>query len=319
MEELVAVGHQVTVLCPGQPAPPNQSDAARQPEAASGPMSGTWSTIHITAGTLFGSPGAWPRILARPWRLFYLIQSSIDVARARKNLLDVDQIVAHWLFPSGLPWAWFLLRPGAKLTVVVHGSDLRLLLRLPSPLINGTLLALRKTGASLRFVSEALKAQLLECRLHRAAQALVAAAEVRSSPLETKTSCSKAEARANTGVAPQRRLVVIVGRLITQKRAQTALAAASLIPGSYVVVIGDGPERLDLQQKFPDVHFLGELPRPRALDWLNAADLLITASRWEGAPTVVREALALRTIVVSPRISDLHHWSRANDELWLVD
>jgi teichuronic acid biosynthesis glycosyltransferase TuaC len=63
------------------------------------------------------------------------------------------------------------------------------------------------------------------------------------------------------------------------------------------VVVGDGPERGRLvalaRLRKIDARFVGRLPRPDALAWIGAADVLLHASRTEGLSTVVREANAL--------------------------
>ena len=43
--------------------------------------------------------------------------------------------------------------------------------------------------------------------------------------------------------------------------------------------------------------------------WIRASDLVVSASREEGAPTVVREARALGTPVVTTAAGDLVKWA----------
>jgi glycosyltransferase involved in cell wall biosynthesis len=83
-------------------------------------------------------------------------------------------------------------------------------------------------------------------------------------------------------------------------------------------VVGDGPERATLQQRYPNVRFVGHLRRDRALTWIAAADLLLSASRQEGSPTVVREARALGVPVVATRAGDLEAWSRNDSGIVVV-
>ena len=51
--------------------------------------------------------------------------------------------------------------------------------------------------------------------------------------------------------------------------------------------------------------FVGQLERSRALAFIAAADVVLSASRLEGSPTVVREARLLGTRVVALRAGDL--------------
>jgi len=296
-------GHQVWVLCP-RPAlrPPAQSPWLR----------------HFVGGDLFGAPGAWPRLVERPWRLLWLLPATLSLRRQHKLLPRMDRIIAHWLFPAGLPFGLWLKDLSTELTVVIHGTDMNLLLRLPTGLITRALLPLARRRTTLRFVSAALKNQLLLLPLSPPVREMVQRADVQPSPLSLKALPDKAAARSRLHIPEQQRLLVIVGRLIHQKRAQVALGAASLVPGATIVVLGDGPASAALKQRFPEASFLGSLPHHETLCWIQAADALLSASRWEGAPTAIREALALDTLVVSPAIADLPEWGKSQPSLWLV-
>jgi glycosyltransferase involved in cell wall biosynthesis len=114
------------------------------------------------------------------------------------------------------------------------------------------------------------------------------------------------------------RLAVVAGRLIPEKRLDVALGAASLVPGVRVVVLGDGPERARLARAFPDVTLAGLVPRERALLWIAAADVVLSASLEEGAPSVVREARALGTRVVALACGDLERRSAGDPGLFVV-
>ena len=56
-----------------------------------------------------------------------------------------------------------------------------------------------------------------------------------------------------------------------------------------------------------------------ALTWIAAADVLLSASRSEGAPSVVREARALGVPVAAARVGDLPAWAQADAGLFLID
>jgi len=112
--------------------------------------------------------------------------------------------------------------------------------------------------------------------------------------------------------------MLIVGRLIPEKRVEVALRAAELVPHGRIVVIGSGPELESLRAQFPDVDFLGQLPRLEVLLWMRAADVVLSTSRHEGAPTVVREARALGVPVVACEAGDLIEWAQHDPDLWIV-
>lgn len=66
------------------------------------------------------------------------------------------------------------------------------------------------------------------------------------------------------------------------------------------------------------MEFLGQLPRNETLKWIGAADALVSASRHEGAPTVVREARALGVPVVAAAAGDLLEWAKSDPGLHVV-
>jgi len=262
----------------------------------------------LPAGDAFGAPGAWVRLRERPVRML----GALRFARAaRRELLksNAARVVAHFLVPSAWPIARGLRVP---LEVVVHGSDLALVETLPHWVRAG--IAKHLAHATLRCVSAELR-ERLGCAL--GAQ-LAERARVEPSPLELDPVPDRRAARLILGIAPDARLVVVVGRLVETKRARVALAAAGLVPGAELVVVGDGPERCELERAFPDARFLGAVERPRALAWLSAADVLLSASEREGAPSVVREARALGTRVVALPAGDLEAWSRSDHGLTVL-
>jgi glycosyltransferase involved in cell wall biosynthesis len=140
---------------------------------------------------------------------------------------------------------------------------------------------------------------------------------VEPSPLDLELAPERTVARRSLGVSAQR-LVVVVGRLIADKRIDLALSAGSLLPDSTIVVVGDGPALDGLRERFPNVRFEGRLQRSEALAWIAAADLLLSTSLKEGAPTVVREAIALGVDVVACPAGDLAAWAEHERLLWVI-
>ncbi len=270
---------------------------------------------------LFEHPGAWPRLQAAPYRAVGLLITSANILwrRQQARTHQIDRVIAHWLFPSAIPWALFATSSGVPWEVVIHGTDLRLAMRLPSWIRSAMFRRLRKRGAKLRFVSEALKDELLSENLPLDVTQYVKTSIVAPSPITLPPVLSRADARHQLRLDPQATFAVVVGRLIEGKRIDTALRSAALVPRLKTVVIGSGPLETALHQRFPEVLFLGQIDRAKSLLWIAAADLLISASRLEGAPTAVREALQLRTAVVAVKSGDLAQWSESARELYVVD
>jgi glycosyltransferase involved in cell wall biosynthesis len=109
-----------------------------------------------------------------------------------------------------------------------------------------------------------------------------------------------ARRRLGLGDAP---LVVCVGRLTRQKGQDILLdawpAVANRVPGSELVLVGDGPDRRQLElRKLPGVRFVGW--QRDVGDWLLAGDVVAVPSRWEvGVTLATMEALAHARSVVA--------------------
>jgi glycosyltransferase involved in cell wall biosynthesis len=86
-----------------------------------------------------------------------------------------------------------------------------------------------------------------------------------------------------------RPIFISVGRLAVEKNVAAFLALD--LPGSKVV-IGDGPQAAELQRRFPNAHFLGQLEGESLAAHLAAADVFVFPSRTDTFGVVQLEALA---------------------------
>jgi glycosyltransferase involved in cell wall biosynthesis len=102
------------------------------------------------------------------------------------------------------------------------------------------------------------------------------------------------------------RIILAVGRLSPEKDFATLLRAFALVDPALktrLVLLGDGPlrdELLDLQHALglqDRVEFIGFRKNPYA--YMKRASVLVLSSRWEGAPTVLIEAMSLGVPCVS--------------------
>lgn len=288
-------GVRVTVLAP------RVRGSARAPAA---------DVRWLPGGDGFGWPGALERVRARPLRALGAVHFVLAARRELARLHDADRVIAHFVVPS----AWPIARPAAhrRLEVVAHGSDVRLVERLPAALRHAIARAL--AGADVRCVSSELAG-----RLERAlGPAFEASIRVVPPALEIGPMRDRAACRRALGLDATARIAVVVGRLVAAKRVEVALRALSFVPGLTPVVVGDGPERERLERAFADARFVGRVERSVALDYIAAADVLVSASRDEGAPSAIREARALGTRVVSVPAGDLARWSEVDGGLAVV-
>jgi glycosyltransferase involved in cell wall biosynthesis len=102
--------------------------------------------------------------------------------------------------------------------------------------------------------------------------------------------------------------IAMVGRLVRHKGVDVVLDAVARVPASRVVIVGDGPERAQLERRAqaPDlagrVTFVGAVPRAEALSILAGVDCAVLASDWENLPHAAVEALAVGTPVVATSV-----------------
>lgn len=314
VQELLRDGWDVTVLAPGR--------TLHRPAGC--------SVIALGGERLFGWPGALTRLREDPRRGVELLPTVTRARAELDRLAPLDRVFAHWVVPSG--WPILSGGPGSErrlrrllgaqgtAEVVAHGSDVRLLLRAPALLRNRLLAQLCRPPLHLRFVSRALRDELLAAAGLTSAlrHAIEAHSSIRPAAIELPALPSRLAARGQLGVRDTDRLIVIVGRLVRGKRVDVALGGALLVPRARAVVLGTGPELDELVARFPEVEFPGQLPRPEALTWMRAADVVVSASRLEGAPTVIREARALGIPVVAAPCGDLAEWARSDADLWLT-
>ena len=79
------------------------------------------------------------------------------------------------------------------------------------------------------------------------------------------------------------------GRLAPEKNVEAFLALD--LPGSKIV-IGDGPSRASLQEKYPETYFTGVKSRQELAPYYSAADVFVFPSRTDTFGNVMLEALA---------------------------
>lgn len=99
----------------------------------------------------------------------------------------------------------------------------------------------------------------------------------------------------------------VVGRLIPLKRLDLILMALNTINSTKwnLTIVGDGPERANLESLCKQFNFLGDrvkfaglLPNAQVMEYLINSDYMIFASNKDGWGAVVNESLAVGTPVV---------------------
>src|SRR5206468_1411959 len=99
-----------------------------------------------------------------------------------------------------------------------------------------------------------------------------------------------------------------VGRLTRQKALPVAFEALREVDGVRLMVVGDGPERLELESAAARlgldgrVEFAGARSRADVLRLLAGSTALVLPSAWENLPHAAVEALAVGTPVVATAV-----------------
>lgn len=288
-------GEEVVVLAPG-PALPEEGPRVRA----------------VGGADAFGWPGVWARVRARPWRIGGW---GAFVAGARRALEEEapDRVECHWL----LPCLWPVATTGptsfdGPVEAVAHGADVRLLSRLPLPLREALVARWLDRPVALRFVATAILEDAAGHLSPPLAARLRQVASVRPAALGDLGPRAEAHAvRTRWSLDPTQPWLVVVSRLLAGKRVEGAIEVARRLD-LPLVVVGDGPEeaRLRARAEGAPVRFAGRLGRAATLDAIAAADILLHPSSVDAAPTVVREARALGTVVVSHGAGDVARWAR---------
>lgn len=113
--------------------------------------------------------------------------------------------------------------------------------------------------------------------------------------------------RRRLGIRDGEQAVVCVGRLHRQKGQDVLLEGWPLAaaPGRRLYLVGDGPMAAEWEaaNQRDDVVFAGPADRPAALEWMQAADVVVVPSRWEGMALVPLESLATGTPVIASDVT----------------
>ncbi|MCH2110438.1 MAG: glycosyltransferase [Polyangiaceae bacterium] len=316
VQQITQCGGVAHVICPAR----GSSAANKQ----------NWNEHPIQPAVAFGPPGALRRLRQSPWLIFSVLLYCFRARQVVRRLLapnSAEEVIirAHWLVPH--LWPIVPAQVGnAQVVGIVHGSDLRLLGRLPQPCRSVLWRLFKKRKPKLEFVSRELRDEAAQAAPERlkswilGAKIQPALLDIPSALLQLDTSAkrelrrrllsdlqleSQSHPEATAKDTEALKLFVVIGRLIKSKRIDTILRAHLLMPDTQLVCIGEGPLLDNFQLNYPRAVFLGALPRYRTLEWILVADALLSASRTEGASTVIREAEQLGTPVVAAASGDL--------------
>jgi len=138
------------------------------------------------------------------------------------------------------------------------------------------------------------------------------------------------DVRAGLGISPDVVLVLFIARFTAHKQPLTLIRAfarvLTLLKGSanvHLLMVGDGDEKeagvalageLGLKGKVSFEAFRQDVP-----DVLNAADIFVLPSLWEGLPIGLLEAMAMRKAVIGTRVDGTREVLRDGDNGLMVE
>jgi teichuronic acid biosynthesis glycosyltransferase TuaC len=256
-----------------------------------------------------------PRYLMTPriGMVFYGTLLALSVLPHLKRIqrtFDFDLIDSHFLYPDGFAAVLLGNFLGKPVTVSARGSDVNIYKDLPfiPPLLK---YALRRSGHVVA-VSQALANTIK--RLGVSGDHI--------SVIPNGVDCSKffpqsrEAARASLGLASEK-VVLSIGHLTWNKGFDLLIRAMKLVLESLksksiqLVILGDGAIRTALEALTESlgltryVRFVGAVPNHELRAWYNAADVFCLASKDEGWPNVLMEALACGTPIVATRVGGI--------------
>jgi glycosyltransferase involved in cell wall biosynthesis len=218
-----------------------------------------------------------------------------------------DVIFAPWAYPDGYAAVELARQSGVPVVVQVHGSDIRQLQQFPARRA-GTMLAVRQAQGVIAVCRELAGGVIrLGASPERVRVIIDGVDPAVFSP------GSKESARQRLGLPSDRQHLLFVGNLVPVKGIDVLVAACGRLRNSawQLHIIGDGPQRAALQRAAAAagigqrVTFHGAITHENLPDWFRAADLFVLASRSEGVPNVLLEAMACGLPLVASEVGGI--------------
>ncbi|HET7481644.1 MAG TPA: glycosyltransferase family 4 protein [Actinomycetota bacterium] len=119
------------------------------------------------------------------------------------------------------------------------------------------------------------------------------------------------ELRAAPEAPGEERVALYVGRLVPHKRIDILIEAIAAAPGFRLQIVGEGPDLDRLETCVADqdvedrVEFLGALDHDEVMKRMLGADVLVSASAYEGLPHVAIEAMACGLPVITTPVGGM--------------
>jgi glycosyltransferase involved in cell wall biosynthesis len=128
--------------------------------------------------------------------------------------------------------------------------------------------------------------------------------------------------RAKLGIGPEKRVVLIVGRLSSEKDHRTLIEAMRRLPEAHLVIVGDGPERPRIEAAVRALGLAGAVTLtgqiPSAEPYYGIADICVLSSLSEGSPNALLEAMAAGVPVAATAVGGVPEMVSHNESALLI-
>lgn len=274
------------------------------------PRFGSWSKLGSTAAKeTHNGIEVWHPRYALPPKVGMNIAPLMLALGARSTLqslqregFDFDVIDAHYYYPDGVAAALLARWFKKPLFITARGTDLNLISNFAIPrrwIQWAASVASGSIGVSQSLVDKLITLGGDPSRTHVLRNGV---------DLERFQAVDQAEARSELGLPMDRRILLSVGNLVSNKGHDIAIKALADMPETYLAVVGDGPERSSLQELAHSrgvtnrIRFAGARPQIELPLWYSAADALVLCSSREGWANVLLESMACGTPVVATNV-----------------
>lgn len=254
-------------------------------------------------------------------------------ARAVKNTIakdlvgfDFDLLDVHWTFPD-LPAAMTVSKEHRRpYYVTLRGLEA---LHLSDSDVRSTVVAKGiKSADGVVSLSEELRQHSLKCGAHTDRSWVVR----NGVDVDTFYWLSMDEARQYLGLPSDERFIVMVGSLIHRKGFDLVIRALPELLKQYpdvnLRIVGAKGHEGDYSKSLnalidevgvrDHVHFQGKVNNEALRNWYNAADVFCLASRGEGSPNVLTEALATGCVCVASNVGSVQEIMNSEPDLGYV-
>lgn len=234
---------------------------------------------------------------------FLLAGAMGPVVRQMRREQDFDVVDAHYFYPDGVAAVWLAKRLGKPVVVTARGSDINVLTQYRWP-----------RRAILAAARDADRTITVSCSLAERLRVLGVAG---SQLCVLRNGVDLGRFRPGDSDALKRdfglpgRILMSVGHLVEGKGHEIVIDAVAKLPGYSLVIVGAGPQEAALRRRIDTlgldhrVSLAGAVSHERLAAYYRQACALVLASRREGMPNVVLEALASGTPVVATAVGGI--------------